>query len=632
MAKSMVDAALEYARLGWAVLPLHTPRAGICSCRRPNCENTGKHPRTRNGVAEATTDPDRIRTWWGMWPDANIGIACKPSNLTVLDIDPRHGGEESLADLRARLGEEAFATVTAITGSGGQHIVYRTPPGAVIINVVNSPRYIGPLGAGIDVRSGGGLTSQHGGYIVAPPSLHASGRQYAWEVSPWEQELLELPQAIRDLIEVRLDPQEPRERVDTVSILQGVDEGERDWQLFRLAAKLRQADVPFDVALRLVLEAAANCRPPFPKDEALRKVESAYRYPAGRSAIAAAAETPPAGFRTLLGDIMRHGSPPVDWVVEPLVVRGMIHLLYGEPESGKTILALRLMSDVVSRGEDVVFVDEESGPQKIADLLVGLGTDPDLVDQHLHYFPFPSLALETMEEWLCQVEALRPSMVAFDSLTDMLAASGIDENKGHEVNEWMVAVAQRLARTGANPAVLLVDHVAKDTENVRYSVGSRAKKAKSDVMWYVRRVLEFDRQTIGRIELIRHKNRPGVLEPKHTWTIGGCEGALICRPFSAAEDPVVTMPPTAERILEVLREGGPCGVARLVSELEVHRDTVHTNLQWLLARGYIQKTGNRKAARFSLAEASEEPPAPGAGAVPPPPRQWWMDDEDEPWE
>ncbi|QBQ53067.1 bifunctional DNA primase/polymerase [Nitrosococcus wardiae] len=54
--------ALLYAEWGWRVFPVHTPiKGGGCSCRNPKCENVGKHPRTRNGLKDATTDPRLLR-------------------------------------------------------------------------------------------------------------------------------------------------------------------------------------------------------------------------------------------------------------------------------------------------------------------------------------------------------------------------------------------------------------------------------------------------------------------------------------------------------------------------------------------------------------------------------------------
>ncbi len=58
-------AALDYAARGWPVFPLHNPRAGGgCSCRKADCNQIGKHPRTEHGVKDATTDTATIRGWW----------------------------------------------------------------------------------------------------------------------------------------------------------------------------------------------------------------------------------------------------------------------------------------------------------------------------------------------------------------------------------------------------------------------------------------------------------------------------------------------------------------------------------------------------------------------------------------
>src|SRR5262245_28545135 len=97
---SMLDAALAYAHRGWSVLPVHTVTNGQCTCGNVTCASPGKHPRTAHGVKDATSDEATIRQWWSQWPKANIGIATGAiSGLVVLDIDPRHGGDESLQQL-----------------------------------------------------------------------------------------------------------------------------------------------------------------------------------------------------------------------------------------------------------------------------------------------------------------------------------------------------------------------------------------------------------------------------------------------------------------------------------------------------------------------------------------------------
>lgn len=163
-------AAIEYAGRGWAVFPCHAPGAGgVCSCRHPDCPSPGKHPRVPTGLHAATTNPATIAAWWRRWPTANVAIRTgAASGLVVIDIDPPHGGDVSLAGLTAQHPDDVPA-VSVRTGSGGSHI-YLAHPGGVVRNTA------GRLGDGIDVRG-------DGGYVIAPPSRHPSGGTYAWASS-----------------------------------------------------------------------------------------------------------------------------------------------------------------------------------------------------------------------------------------------------------------------------------------------------------------------------------------------------------------------------------------------------------------------------------------------------------------
>jgi hypothetical protein len=110
-------------------------------------------------------DVEQVHRWWRRWPNANVGIVTGAvSGLVVLDVDPRHGGEESLAALEAEHGALP-RTVESLTGGGGQHLYFRHPGGSV------PSRQIAP---GLDLKGDGGL-------VVSPPSGHVSGRSYAWE-------------------------------------------------------------------------------------------------------------------------------------------------------------------------------------------------------------------------------------------------------------------------------------------------------------------------------------------------------------------------------------------------------------------------------------------------------------------
>jgi len=174
-----LTAALAYARHGIPVLPVHAPDPrGGCSCDKGvSCERPGKHPHLRHGLTEASTDPRLIELWWARWPGANIGLRTGVA-MDVADVDSAEGWH-GLCHL---LGGELPAGPRVRTGGGGWHFWFR------------------PLGYGNRVRLLPGLDWRgNGGYVVAPPSRHASGADYRWVLRPGRA-LPEGPAALRALI------------------------------------------------------------------------------------------------------------------------------------------------------------------------------------------------------------------------------------------------------------------------------------------------------------------------------------------------------------------------------------------------------------------------------------------------
>lgn len=182
--------ALAFARRGHAVFPVHHPVEHngqiACSCGRLCGKNAAKHPIAHyapNGLRSATTESGIIKMWWELRvPEANLGVAT--DRLVVIDVDPRHGGDESFAVLERE--HKIPPTWRTLTGGGGEHVLFACPDGVEISNVVAENTDNPPLGTGIDVRA-------RGGYIVAPPSRHISGRSYAWSVDHHPQDVLLAP-------------------------------------------------------------------------------------------------------------------------------------------------------------------------------------------------------------------------------------------------------------------------------------------------------------------------------------------------------------------------------------------------------------------------------------------------------
>jgi hypothetical protein len=159
---TMRDWALKYVEFGWAVFPLHSIEDGHCSCGSPACKSPGKHPRTKNGVKNASKDPAVICGWWAKWPTANVGIATgQVSGLVVVDID----GDNGLANWNTLTAKNSQAPSTlGVETARGQHLYFGLRPKVAVPNRAND---------GLDIRG-------DNGYVVAPPSNHASGIFYQW--------------------------------------------------------------------------------------------------------------------------------------------------------------------------------------------------------------------------------------------------------------------------------------------------------------------------------------------------------------------------------------------------------------------------------------------------------------------
>jgi len=154
--------ALQYLNKGISVIPLNSPamlwgnlsqKEIIDKCKVP-CITSWKEFQNRHPTEE------EVNTWWDQFPEANIAIITgRISNLVVFDVDKQDATEYAQE-------EGGFPiTVKAISGKG--YHIYVQYPDFEVRNSANTD-------LGLDIRA-------DGGYIVAPPSLHGSGRQYEWD-------------------------------------------------------------------------------------------------------------------------------------------------------------------------------------------------------------------------------------------------------------------------------------------------------------------------------------------------------------------------------------------------------------------------------------------------------------------
>ena len=265
-AEITLTVAGDYSALGWKLFPCHGATQSGCTCGFKDCEHPGKHPATRRGFKDATTDLAQLNTWWMKLPAANLAIATGAlSGLVVLDVDPRHGGDESLADLQRQHGRLP-TTVTVLTGGGGQHY-YFAHPGSYV-----KSRELRP---GLDIKA-------DGGYVIAPPSAHITGGRYVWETgcSPEEVPLAPAPSW---LLHELAEPAQQR----APDVPSAISSGSRNSALASLAGTLRRRGMTEgEISNALLAINAGRCQPPLSEQEVLTIAASVARYqPAQASTI-----------------------------------------------------------------------------------------------------------------------------------------------------------------------------------------------------------------------------------------------------------------------------------------------------------------------------------------------------------
>jgi hypothetical protein len=276
---NMLPAALAFARRGHPVFPVNwpVPQNGrfVCSCMRHTrsaepCSTPAKHPYGKlapHGLLSATTESGIIKSWWGLNArEANLGVCT--DKLVVIDLDPRHGSDESLIELD-KAGLEFPRTWRALTGGGGEHIIFTAPDSTTISSFAAEQMSDPPLGRGIDIRA-------KGGYIVAPPSRHISGRPYAWSVDhhPAETPIAAPPDWLTEKLAVRATSSTkcaPVPSAEWEKLVTGPITEYRDMAAARIAGHLFRRWVDLHIVVSLMRGwNVMHCVPPLTDNELMR--------------------------------------------------------------------------------------------------------------------------------------------------------------------------------------------------------------------------------------------------------------------------------------------------------------------------------------------------------------------------
>lgn len=490
MSDDLLNAALAYAKRGWAIFPC----------------NLNKSPKTTNGVLDATTDPARIRQWWTAFPDAGIGLDCGGAGFMVLDMDPGH----DKAELTEKLGGLPDTLMRARTPRGGEHWFYALAPGEIV-----SPS-ASKLAQHVDVRS-------HNSYVLLPPSRTVAG-EYQWisEGTPKYRtdEMVRLSNSHREkhaerhnwIIEQDLPGNVEKAiaylRTKAAIATEGVD---GDHKAFATATMCRSFGLSPAKSYEVIMEHwSPRCLPPFDGYEDLiwQKCENAEVYatsPPGNctdgyqaaktrelfKAVEPGSTTePPTGrFRVSTLPELERRTPP-EWLVDEVIPEKGYTIIYGAPGSFKTFLALDVALSIAcwqpwsgkatKPGRVLYCMGEGSfdADKRIRAWLAhkGCKLDPNtfkLIE------PAPMIKLESdRREFLKEAHQHGPwDLIVIDTVGRAMA--GLDDNS--TLGARMFTDFTTEIREYLNAATLAVTHAPKDRPETL--LGSGAYEADADCIY-----------------------------------------------------------------------------------------------------------------------------------------------------
>ncbi|GHV32727.1 hypothetical protein FACS18949_04570 [Clostridia bacterium] len=506
----------EYVAADWRVFPCHSITAnGVCTCGDVNCNSPGKHPRIKGGLLKATTDPETIRNWWTAYPDANIGHR-PPEGVVVIDIDKKSGGLETYAALIAEHGQLP-ATVTAKTGGGGLHLYFRTDK--PLPNAVNAL-------PGIDIRT-------HAGYVLLPPSLHKSGKQYEWSpfCDPSSMTIAPLPEWFYTV----LTQNGASERRIPLEVPDEIPDGERNNTLFREACRLREmGHTENEIRGLMVVMNEERCNPPLDADELEIIIGSASKYPIGQMPPTAAKDfaglaiAKPALKTLCAADVE---VKAVSWLWRDVFVQGALNSIQGIAGIGKTFL-LCAVSAAVSNGGGVQSANGNTERLQCGKVLYLSGDDDPATTivprlnafnanlDNIHFAPqdaLPPIGSAELEQLFA---AATPTLAIVDTLQHFLPAK-TDLNSA---NSTTVALQPlKVLAEKYNCSVVVIQHISKISASgnggysVNFGIGSAAVNGLFRSVWTLGRLKDDD----GKASITR------ALSPSKTNLVAGDPPSIL---------------------------------------------------------------------------------------------------------
>ena len=525
---SVLQTALAYAHKGLRVIPI---------------KQGGKYPPIEGWQNAATTDPTQIRQWFtGAFKDCGLGIATgkfADKYIVVVDVDDReeYRGSDTLYDLE-QLHGKLPDTLEAVTGSGGRHLYFFTDQ--PIHNEAS-----GKLGQGIDIR---GI----GGQVLAPPTIHPNGKPYQWlnghsikerkpaDMPLWMVLLLTAkpepttaPATSVSLSPLLQDEEGPASRycaattwhellrADGWTLAHTDQTGESHW--VRPGKDIREGtSATTGWQGKDILKVFTTSITNLPAGAYTRFGYTASMHHHGDRSLFAKkllqegkalipVEQPRITDNILINwqDFWNQSFPEEDWLIEPVIPRNQLVVIFAPGGTGKSLLALYIAAGLATGrnlfGKDnnpvnVLYMDYEMQQAQLHERLTAMGYNKDTDLSRLHYASLPPIASLDKPEGAKQIcdlaRGCQAELVIIDTFSRAVEGA---ENEADTVRNFYRWTAINLKQEGRS--LLRIDHAGKDI--AKGARGTSAKNDDVDLVWQMVR-------TGDEIKLTATKKR-------HTW-------------------------------------------------------------------------------------------------------------------
>jgi len=603
---TLLESALELWRSGFSVIPI---QPGGKRPLVPWIEYQNHRP-----------TEEEIHQWWQQYPNANIGIVTgKVSGIVVidLDLDPDKDDNES----GARIYEQAPTDLIVKTGRGGYHLYYRYPEDGDVDHI---PNRVGLL-PGVDVRA-------DGGYVVAPPSAHSSGRLYEWIR---RGELGKLPSYLVGLLTSRTPAERDGEESSSKwlsDLLAGVGEGQRNDACARLCGYLIGKNIPKDVVLTIVHQWNEKNRPPLPDHEVAATAESVCKTAYRRGTVPQSqpqnggtgqASISPFNVVNIREYMAHHGSNQVSWLVQDWLPEATIGFVVAPPGSFKTWLTFDMTVSVatgtpflgeypVQHTGPVLLIQQEDFHGDIAQrLAIILQSRLDLraevteddrfevtVPPEIPIYIHPDRNLRfadqvVMDALELRIRELRPALV----ILDPLYSAAMTDDYMTKSAEQMLRL--KIIRDRYGCSFLVAHHTTKYADNMERSrlwgsqflnalleTGWQVKRSGNGSSIVVRRHFKVAKAPAGDVRVEFDVNTDNLPYRYYTKVLTGTKVTENGTDLNS-------------KILDLLSESEkPMSINEIADALEVHRSTISRRMKALEKDSIVQKDTNRRYSVF----------------------------------